>query len=184
MFNFCKKNISNVAFQYATNNDYEVEHTLLRDRHAKAITIIGTQKLHQFIPESASTLKVKRYSSSENVQLRKVCNSDQFLAENQIHGYVTAIYDNLWWLGYVHDKYTENREVTINFLHPHGPSHSFCFPIQQDILRVPYCDILAKADVTTCNGRTYMMAGHDQRNTTAALEKTLKLTGTNNCFSS
>jgi len=47
-----------------------------------------------------------------------------------INGYVTAMYDGFWWLGYVRDSAEpeinrwdcETEEVEVNFLHPSGPS--------------------------------------------------------------
>ena len=38
-YNFCKKNIVNIEFVYATNKDYEGEYQLLKERHDVAFTI-------------------------------------------------------------------------------------------------------------------------------------------------
>ena len=40
--NFCKKNIVNIEFVYATNKDYEGEYQLLKERHDVAFTIVKT----------------------------------------------------------------------------------------------------------------------------------------------
>ena len=42
-YDFCKKNIVNIEFVYATNEDYEGEYQLLQERHNTALTIVGTQ---------------------------------------------------------------------------------------------------------------------------------------------
>ena len=93
-YDFCKKNIVNIEFVYATNEDYEGEYQLLQERHNTALTIVGTQRLHHFQPMSTSTLKVKRFSSSDTFQIKKVCNSGQILQDEHINGYVTVVYDN------------------------------------------------------------------------------------------
>jgi len=41
-YDFCKKNIVNIEFVYATNEDYEGEYQLLQERHNTALTIVGT----------------------------------------------------------------------------------------------------------------------------------------------
>ncbi len=98
---------------------------------------MGTQRLHHFQPMSTSTLRVKRFSSSDTFQIKKGCNSGQILQDEHINGYVTVVYDNTWWLGYVIDKNTEEKTVSVNFLTPRGPSPSFKYPERQDILNVP-----------------------------------------------
>ncbi len=57
---------------------------------------------------------------------------------------VTVVYDEAWWLGYVIEKDTEKKTVNINFLTLKGPSPYFKYPERQDLLDVPYCDILTK----------------------------------------
>jgi len=170
-YDFCKKNIVNIEFVYATNEDYEGEYQLLQERHNTALTIVGTQRLHHFQPMSTSTLKVKRFSSSDTFQIKKVCNSGQILQDEHINGYVTVVYDNAWWLGYVIEKNTEEKTVSVNFLTPRGPSPSLKYPERQDILNVPYCDILSTVSATTTTGRTYIVEVAEQKNATNALQK-------------
>jgi hypothetical protein len=170
-YDFCKKNIVNIEFVYATNEDYEGEYQLLQERHNTALTIVGTQRLHHFQPMSSSTLKVKRFSSSDTFQIKKVCNSGQILQDEHINGYVTVVYDNAWWLGYVIEKNTEEKTVSVNFFTPRGPSPSFKYPERQDILNVPYCDILSTVSATTTTGRTYIVEVAEQKNATNALQK-------------
>ena len=51
-------------------------------------------------------------------------------------GYVAVIYDSAWWVGYVLKTDPELQEVTVTFLHPHGPNKSFSYPDPADILIV------------------------------------------------
>jgi hypothetical protein len=80
---------------------------------------------------------------------------------------VTVVYDNAWWLGYVIEKNTEEKTVSVNFLTPRRPSPSFKYPERQDILNVPYFDILS----TTTTGRTYIVEVAVKKNATNALQK-------------
>jgi hypothetical protein len=48
---------------------------------------------------------------------------DVCMYPSAVNGYVTAVYDNHWWLGYVMEKCEEPREIHIQFLHSHGPAH-------------------------------------------------------------
>ena len=52
----------------------------------------------------------------------------------------------------------ENAEVKVTFLHPRGPSYSFKYPSQPDILIVPSSNILNKLDAKTATGRTYTLS--------------------------
>jgi hypothetical protein len=46
-------------------------------------------------------------------------------------------------------------EVTITFLDPHGPSSSYVYPQQPDILSITLSQVLTKADPRIATGRTY-----------------------------
>jgi hypothetical protein len=48
-----------------------------------------------------------------------------------VRGYIAIVYEDHWWLGFVLEKYEENEEYKIRFLHPHDPSASFVFPLSQ-----------------------------------------------------
>jgi hypothetical protein len=46
-FQFCEESIPNINFKFSTNQDYEIEEKILKDRHLSAITIAGTSKYFQ-----------------------------------------------------------------------------------------------------------------------------------------
>ena len=48
---------------------------------------------------------------------------------SSVTGYMVAEYDEHWWIGCVLESNPEKREVTMNFLHPHGPRQFFSFSI-------------------------------------------------------
>ena len=81
----------------------------------------------------------------------------------EISGYVTCIYDAQWWLAFVLETDKVNAEVKVTFMHPRGPSRSFKYPSQPDILIVPSSDILTKVDAKTATGRTYTLSRKESK---------------------
>ena len=75
-----------------------------------------------------------------------------------ISGYVTVIYDGLFWLGYVVGVEESDRVVTVKFLHPCIPAASFVFPARQDILDIDPSDTLTHVNPTTATGQTYALS--------------------------
>ena len=49
----------------------------------------------------------------------------------------------------------DSNEVEVSFLHLHGPSKSFIYPDQSDVLVISSEDILNKVIPTTATGRVY-----------------------------
>ena len=48
----------------------------------------------------------------------------------------------LQWTLVVFQLYPDTSEVSLTFLHPHGPSHSFRYPREQDILTIKVLYVL------------------------------------------
>ena len=65
----------------------------------------------------------------------------------------------------------EMQEVTLPFLHPHGPSRSFVYPHRANVLTVHISDILTFVEPTTYTGRTYTRTDNEMDSATRALEK-------------
>ena len=51
--------------------------------------------------------------------------------------------------------------VKVNFLHPHGPSRSFSYPLKPDIILLSTQDILTVVNVTTVTERAYAPSNED-----------------------
>jgi len=49
----------------------------------------------------------------------------------EIKGFVTAVYNDQWWIGCVLHKDQDTRTIKSNFLCPQGPSHSFKYPVHE-----------------------------------------------------
>ena len=52
---------------------------------------------------------------------------------------------------------SDNSEVKLTFLYPHGPAHSYKYPATPDILTVTVSDILTKVDPRTATGHIYTL---------------------------
>ena len=92
---------------------------------------------------------------------KEVTKSHEKLRFEEIRDYVTAVYDNNLWLGYVLEKNEEQDEVKITFLHPSGPTKSFSYPRHPDVLWVSIVDILTRVNPVTPTGRTYVLLEND-----------------------
>ena len=62
----------------------------------------------------------------------------------------------------------EDSQVKLTFLHPHGPSSSYKYPVTQDIRTVPMDNILALVDPRTRTGHVYTLS---KKQITTASEK-------------
>ena len=127
-------------------------------------TIPGTRKLHSFAPVSTDTVAVREYSLSDSFRKEMVTKQGRELEIDQITGFVTCVYDGEWWLACVLDVDSDNAEVKVTFLHPHGPTRSFKYPSLPDILTVSVSDILTKVSPrTTTSGRMYTLTAKESR---------------------
>ena len=99
---------------------------------------------------------MKQYFNATKYSLATcVVHAGMFLALEEIHGFVTCLYDSTWWLGCVLNVNSSSDEIQVSFLHPPGPSPSFVYPSNSDILWVSRQSILTKVDPSTVTGRTY-----------------------------
>ncbi|KAJ8886240.1 hypothetical protein PR048_012449 [Dryococelus australis] len=137
-------------FMYSATQNEEV---FLRDRISYAKVIVGTQKLHTFIPTTKQKVIVNPYSFSETL-----CEETTTIQEGDnefsgMMGFVTCKYDEKWWLGCILDSYENKQEVKVNFLHLNGPSPSYKYAGLSDVLCVHKSDILTIVDPFTATGR-------------------------------
>ena len=79
------------------------------------------------------------------------------LLPEEIKGFVTCTYNGKWWLACVLQVSDDNEEVCVSFLHPHGPSRSFKYPVRADILTISVEDVLISVDPRTTRGSTYTL---------------------------
>ena len=88
-------------FCFVALNEHHQEAKEL-ERLAKSRTVLGTQKLHCFIPVLANTVEVKQFSSS-TVSRREQVEVRQALVftppATSVGRYITMAYDGECWLG-------------------------------------------------------------------------------------
>jgi hypothetical protein len=102
----------------------------------------------------------KKYSKAQDGTVVAVAESriqSHTIPFETAGGYITVVYEDHWWLGYVLEKYDENEEFKIRFLHPRGPSASFMFPSQPDELILLVSLMLSMVTLTSEPGRTYKL---------------------------
>ena len=54
--------------------------------------------------------------------------------------------------------------MKLTFLHPHGPSSSYKYPVTQDIRSLPIDSILTSVDPRTRTGRVYTLSKKESTN--------------------
>ena len=74
------------------------------------------------------------------------CLSKTEIVIHEIKGFVTAGYENEWWLGCVLQVNQDDKTVSINILIPHGPPQSYKYSAKERVIMVSTDDILTKVD--------------------------------------
>ena len=110
-------------------------------------------KLHTKVFSYSSTPKEERVTLSETVELPL----------EEINGFVTVVHNDEWWIGCVLLTDEDSKTVTMNFLCPQRPSHSFKYPPKQNIITISYTDVLTKVDPRTVTGHTYTITKQESK---------------------
>ena len=168
LFEWASGSIPGTVFKYCSTEEYEEVKVHLQSRFLNARTIPGTRKLHSFVPLSRDILTTRVYSFSSTSKHEKVTKQDSELEIDEISGFVTCVYEGEWWLACVLDVDIENAEVTVSFLHPHGPSRSFKYPSTPDILTLQTSDILTKVSPKS-SSRVYTVTQKEKKAATVKL---------------
>ena len=134
LYEWASQTIPLITFAYCTTEEYQREKAHLDIRFQNSRTILGTPRLHSFVPVSNDTLTTRRYSLSSVSKDERVTKHEMDIEMEQVSGYVTCMHSNSWWLACVLEKDNDNAEVKLTFLHPHGPSRSFKYPAVPDIV--------------------------------------------------
>ena len=168
LFAWAEKHIKNINFIWVCKEDVTQCAQRLQKRFSETTTIPGTRDNHSFIPVTAKQLKVSRVSGgpgfivdmsgSHPHVVVKATEKQQITLEDAIPGkYVVCMYDQQWWVGNICDT-SEEQDVKVTFMHPHGPSKSFSWPTREDICWVPLPHIIKIIDApVTSTGRKYKL---------------------------
>ena len=82
---------------------------------------------------------------------------------------MTYEYNSQWWLAFVLEVDTENADVNLTLLHPHGPSRSFKYPPIPDIITVSLTDVLTKVNPKTPSSHSYTLGRKENKAATERL---------------
>lgn len=171
LYEWAKENISGINFIFVTMSEHIAAKEFLEERFNEARAIPCTRKLHAFIPLNEMKISVKPFSfAQESVEHPITIIKKKFLLDD-LRGYVTAIYNSKWWLGYVLEKRKDTKEAKLIFLYPEGPSPSFTYPENPDVLWIPFVDILLKVNPVTPTGRTYTIPDDETQQTIKAFHQ-------------
>ena len=109
-------------------------------------------------------------SSAREVSVVKDTVRDAEVELRAIARYIAVEYDGKWWIAYVDEIFPQSNEVSVNFLHQHGPSLSYFYPRRPDSFVVDVDDILVQLSPTTVTGWTYHLSEDDTERATIALQ--------------
>ena len=101
-----------------------------------AIAIKGTPAFHYFKPVDATRLGMKCISDDKQFSLETdiISSREDVPAQNtNIGQYVSAIYDDNWYIGIVQHIDKTNKDVFLQLMHPKEPSHYFYWPKNEDV---------------------------------------------------
>jgi len=182
LFLYAKENILGINFEYTTIKEYKESEDQLSSRFQDAKQLEGTQKFHSYIPKSDSEVAVKRFSSdirmekpeirivSESAFLHRTCKAPKVNS-----GYITAEYDDSWWVACILASNEDITELRVTFLHPKGPSPSFFYPVIPDIQTIPAGTILMQVEPTTPTGRVYTLSKAESQSSSHLLAQRLQI---------
>ena len=173
LFHFVESSLNGINVEFLTYADWQTEEDLLRERFSIAKTIAGTRRLHDFKPLSKSILRAWEFSASSSAREVSVVTDNVREVEVELRaiaGYIAVEYDGKWWIAYVNEIFSQSNKVSVNFLHPHGPSPSYFYPRRPDSLAVDVGDILVQLSPSTVTGWTYHLSEDDTERVTVALQ--------------
>lgn len=174
LFSWAERHIINIHFIWISKEKVLKMGKNLEKRFSKSTTIPGTRDNHSFIPVSPNYLQVSRFSGDPGFILDMSGNRPQIKIPTTQHlhdlddmipgTYVACIYDQHWWIGNIREVSELEKDIHINFMHPHGPSKNFKWPRREDICWVPLAHIIKVIDApSTTTGRQYQLKPKEEK---------------------
>ena len=99
------------------------------------------------------------------------CSSCQYTLLESVTGFVTCISLDKCWLACVIRTIQDDSCVRLTFLHPHGPSNSFKYPVSEDVQTIPLGNIISLVDPRTRTGRAYTLSKNEVTSATESFQK-------------
>jgi len=157
LYNWCVEAIENIVFFFVDTSQFHDLSQEQEKRFSHAKTVPGTRSFHWFVPLSTTKIQVGYISGdiSGTFGSQQAAMRDLNLQPGQ---FVACVYDGEWWLGNITEISTDNDDVKVSFMHPHGPATSFCWPSTIDHCWVPIVHILCQVpalSTAVSTGRRY-----------------------------
>ena len=88
--------------------------------------------------------------------------------------YITCCFDGFWWLALIEVKNKEEKDLTCEFLYPHGPSVQFHWPCVDNGGYIPLNKDMMKIQTptTSANRRIYLITEEEKNKTQNYFERT------------
>ena len=121
-FQCATQNIVGIIFLYMSDEEVtsNIKAYELEQRYSRCSTVSGTRSHHCFIPQSKSTLSMKRLSSDEEGAKVKLYNDDNVTSirsHEQLHQnlhpgkYVACLYHWVWYIDAVIERLDQNKDA-------------------------------------------------------------------------
>jgi hypothetical protein len=119
---WAKEHFPSIHVQHVCSSEVEQTRHHLKFGFDNTRTEVGTHQYHAFLPISNTTLIAKKFSKAQDGSVVAVAESrsqSHTIPFQTVTGSITVVYEDHWWLGCVLEKYEENEEFKITFVHPH-----------------------------------------------------------------
>jgi hypothetical protein len=101
LYSWAKEHFPSILVQHVCNSEVEETRHHLKFRFDNPRTVVGTHNYHAFLPISNTTLTEKKYSKAQDGTVVVVAERSHTIPSETVRGYITVVYEDHWWLGYV-----------------------------------------------------------------------------------
>ena len=152
---YCEPSIERITFLTMDKEHIVIVRENLKLRYELGDTVLGTRSCHHFVPTSQYTIEGKQLSIDTTVFithsfLDMPAPQNETLESLKCNDYITCCFDGFWWLALIEMVNKEEKDLTCNFLHPHGPTSQFHWPHGDDRRYVPLNKVITKTHSNSC----------------------------------
>lgn len=142
---FCEwaKHLPNITTEYLSIEEIE-EHILEQAQRAEGLQVVsGIATFHAAIPDSESTVLLKRYSESPHHVIMPLFQTRYFVPWDSLQEYVLVARENTWWVAKIVEKINETNEIRVSYMTPSGRARAYSWPAIIDEATIHWRYILA-----------------------------------------
>ena len=167
---FCREELKGIVFMSIYKDDMVEVRAKLEKRYEDGDTVAGTRSCHHFEPISTTSIRAKQLSDDksyliDNHSFYVMPAAEEMEKSLQPNDYAACLFDGYWWVVRIEQVNLENKDVTCQFMHPHGPTqnNNFHWPTREDNGWVPFGKFIMKIDPPSCtsnSGRQFQINGN------------------------